>query len=146
MPIVRRPNFIISKKLYAIDPESFTVTEYHRLADENHVTWRYEIDARWFSKRSNGRIGAFFGELTCISSNRNGGEMWTFKEFMDNYDSARYGGTAFGAWDGQGTWWDSDYANDLEAQNEILPSLKETLDNKPAVPKGYEGWYMLTEF
>lgn len=152
MPIIPH-TFVASKKLYALDLDSFQAEEhpYNRLTQDGYPMWSYSINAVWFRKRNNGRMAAFFGRLGDISTGRPKSDgspvtMWTLDEFLDHYSNARYGGSPYGCWDGQAAWWgDEEYRNNFELQQEMIPKLKDMLDNFPAPRTGYTGWYGLVE-
>lgn len=150
MPLIKR-SFIKSKKLYAINPSSFTVTErkFVNQHGEEHTGWNYSIKAVWYATRNNGYLAAFFGTIgtyhTSNNPNTKTNHEWSFEEFLEFYNSARYGGNPHGCWDGEGTWWNSSYSDSYAEQQAILPFLQDQLDNYPNIPAGYDGWYMLKD-
>lgn len=143
----RLDKFVISKKPYAIDRDSFEVNlaSTSGASDPQLVMWKYKIQAIWFRKRSNGRLAAFSGTLSSLSTNRNGGTEWSLEDFIAKFDEARYGGDPWGCWDGKGAWWSKTAADDYELQQELLSEYKSMLENYPNIPDGYDGWYQLKE-
>jgi hypothetical protein len=142
MPLIPH-DFRASKKLYAIDESSLVadLTPGSVSGGKDYV--RYSVQAVWFSKRSNGRLGAFTGTLWDGSIDVQ--NPWSIDDFIANIETARYGGNPEGCWDGKASWWAKPYADDEAMQNARLPFLKEMLENHPNIPQGYRGWFLLTE-
>jgi hypothetical protein len=142
--------FAASKKLYALDETTFKIASENdyvsRKDGKTYTYFRQTVDAVWFSRRrSSGKTAVFFGTISNgstneIHSDKDTGQPLTYVEFLARADG-RAGGNPAGCWDGSGTWWDKDYARDFEAQQDILPFLKDMLANYPQIPLGYNGWY-----
>jgi len=153
MPIVPVQKFVASKKLYAIDPASFEVQE-SSFTDPNtgveYLSWHYTVKAVWFRKRSNGKLAAFIGLLGAGSTNRPNSNakstQWTFEDFIEGYNSARYGGHPYGCVDVEGgMWWSKEYSDDAAKRNVAAPFLTTMVANFPAAPAPFSGWFKLTE-
>lgn len=129
-------NFALSKKLYAINRNGFTVAT--DTTQNGQPTHRYALEAIWFRKRSNGRLAVFKGILWDFSR---GGEPYTVDEFMEKVGTARYGGRPVGCWDGEETWNIPNLKEQLAFVQEVDPYLQ----NYPAIPSGYEGWYRMVD-
>jgi hypothetical protein len=117
----RVEKFVQSHGPYAVDLSSL------------RVQGRYaEVDAVWFRRRRGTLVA-------CI------GHLWdhqdpptTVAEFLARHDDGRHGGTTAARWDGSGYW--SNGAS-LLLQEAHLVILRPMLENYPAVPPGYDGWY-----
>jgi hypothetical protein len=143
MPLVEA-KFGISKRVYAIIPDTYTFrVSKHESSDREFVTSK--VQALWFKRRKNGLIAAFTGVLSDFSERIQGEDYSSVDHIIRNYSNARYGATAQGCWDGQGTWWADPYLNSLEKQEEVLPTLREMLSNYPDIPANAQGWYALKE-
>jgi hypothetical protein len=142
MPLIQAP-FRASKKLYAFNPESFTVEA--SPGGNGFMGHRYSLEAIWFTRRSNGKRAAVIGELWDHSNTRYTPQPWGLAEFIEQIHTARYGGTPGGVWDGNVAWWGSGYADDGARQAAVLPHLQHQLANYPAIPAGYQGWYLLQD-
>jgi len=141
-------SFIASKKLYALDLDSFEATvEETRTRDDGveFTSFNYHVNAVWFRKRRNGRVAAFYGTVgdrnTTLPNHKAPSHLWDLNEFLMYSDNGLSGGRPLGCWDGQGTWWDSQVADDFQEQQRVLPMLQDMLNNHPDTPAGYTGWY-----
>lgn len=143
--LVLREKFIVSKKLYAFNFDTFEVHERSIVNQkgENVVIYECSIEAVWFSKRNNGLVAAFSGTVSdSFSSWREKLENPpTLEFFLENWDG-RYGGKPYGCWDGEGTWWNGEYSSSLLLQQQLIPFLQNMLENVGEVPLGYTGWYI----
>lgn len=128
--VIRESKFLISKRPYAVDLTGMVVkTRTLRGRPYHQVT----IPAVWFRRRRGVTVA-------CI------GEFWD--GFVDpkpvdvpatltRMADGRYGGNCYGRWDGQGYW-------GVEPPAEVaehLDVLRPMLENYPAVPEGYDGWW-----
>ena len=118
--LVRLDKFAPSKRPYALRRESFETTD-----------WGYaSVEAVW-PGRKNGRTTASFGHLGTHGPR-------SFDEFIEKIDM-RYGGTSYAKWDGDTLITPSGVTQKLHQQ--YVEMLDAALNNFPAVPDGYEGWY-----
>lgn len=120
--MIKEDRFLISHRPYAVDLNSLDAS------DES----RASVVAVWFRRRR--------GEtIACI------GELWdyqkptplTAQEFLERHTDGRYGGNIWGRWDGSGYWGDED----LDRQATYLSILRPMLENYPAIPEGFNGWW-----
>lgn len=120
--MIRADKFLISKRLYAVDPSSL------QTHDESDA-W---MTAVWF-RRKQGVTAA------CI------GRLWDIQrplpkdaaEFLARHDDGRYGGDCEGRWDGTGYWG----AETPETVAAHLAILRPMLADYPTIPTGYDGWW-----
>jgi len=139
-------HFTASKKLYAIDLNSFHVTTRESVRNDGieFKGFSYTLDAVWFRKRNNGKLAAFIGTLSGYSTDLPGQSLereWTIEDFFQLCDG-RYGGNPHACWDGDMAWWGSDfYKNSYPEQQKVLPFLQSMLKNFPQAPTGYTGWF-----
>lgn len=129
--MIKIEKFLISAGLYAVDLESLDTKENRR--DNGTSFWSCKLNGVWFRRRRGKTVA-------CI------GYLWDYQNekpvdalaFLDAHDDGRYGGTTLGRWDGAGFWGDG---VSLEEQEEYLAILRPMLENYPAVPAGYSGWW-----
>lgn len=133
--MIREDRFLISRKPFAVDLASFRDGELYDHGGRFSV--HAKVDAVWF-RRKDGATRACLGVLGLWSQN--------LKSPVDPLDpvavlsadlDSRYGGDCYGRWDGHGYWG----AEDPSVVAEHLALLRPMLDNYPAVPEGYSGWY-----
>jgi hypothetical protein len=114
--------FAVSRPLYAVDLESY------RLSEQGGSY----INAVWFRRRK-GVTAACAGQLWNYIRPR----PQTAAEFLAEHTDNRYGGDCMARWDGSNCWSTVD-----EAQRaEFLRVLKPMLEAYPAVPEGFDGWW-----
>lgn len=123
--------FRISRKLYAVNLTSLTTQQY--TGPSGHPYYAGRIGAVWF-RRKNGRLTAYIGAL------------WDYQdglattdpiEFLTRHDDGRHGGDCDGRWDGTSYWGPGTLAD----QHRHLAVLQPMLENFPAIPPGYDGWW-----
>lgn len=126
----REDRFVMSHRPYAVDLSSMQM--------EVSTGWKGEyasanVSAVWF-RRKNGVTAACVGELW--------DSQWTVpsdaEQFLAQHDDGRYGGRCFARWDGTSFWC---AGQDPEENARYLALLKPMLENFPAVPDGYDGWW-----
>jgi hypothetical protein len=129
--MIRDEEFRISRRPYAVDLSSLRLQ--HEAAKEiAREYWRGSIDAVWFRRRDGITVA-------CI------GSLWDYQDiepadgeaFLRAHKDGRYGGSTVGRWDGSGYWGHVS----LDEQNAHLAILQPMLENFPAVPPGYDGWW-----
>jgi hypothetical protein len=133
---VRRDDrFLISRAPYAVDLSSL---HGYKAAERTDGTafYRYTVTAVWFRRRKGVTVA-------CI------GELWDYQtpepesaeEFLARHDDGRYGGDCKGRWDGIGYWG----AEEPAEAGRHLGVLRPMLENYPAVPPGFDGWWTFKE-
>lgn len=128
-------DFAISKKLYAINPDTIQ----NRYTGDNHAglpMYKVSIEAIWF-RRKNGVEVASKGFLWDHAV----GKEWTVEDFINEADTGRYGGSPIGSWDGEDVIGVTNYQAILELVKELDPIL----NAYPAIPQGYQGWYLMKD-
>lgn len=132
--------FAPSKKPYAIDWSTFETREsVSRFADGREVAHHIpRVRALWVG-RKHGTTYVSEGWLVGRLLDRD--QSATIGSFMTNFDP-RYGGDCEARWNGHDLWtqtqkWTIDW---VVAQSK---RLDEVLQNLPALPAGYDGWYRL---
>jgi hypothetical protein len=136
--VIKMEKFLISKGPYAVDLDSFKA-EWHETRwngepppNARKGTWHCTVDAVWFRRRRRETVA-------CI------GTIWDIcteapadvHEFLKGHNDGRYGGNTEGRWDGASYWG----TGTLEEQQEHLKILRPMLENYPAVPPSYDGWW-----
>jgi hypothetical protein len=136
--MIREEEFRISRRPYAVNLDGLR-KRWQRIERRVPVPgaregfWDCRIDAVWFRRRR--------GQLVACS-----GELWDFQddepqdavEFLERHEDGRYGGNAEARWDGSSIW---TCGLTLDDQNLRLEILRPMLENFPAVPPGYDGWW-----
>lgn len=118
----RAEKFLISRPLYAVDLESY------RLSEQGGSY----INAVWFRRRKGVTVA-------CV------GEVWNYirprpqtaAEFLAAHDDNRYGGDCLARWDGSNLWSNADEAQRREYFRVLLPMLAAY----PDIPPGFDGWW-----
>lgn len=126
----RTEAFKFSKRPYAVDPATFTV-ETHTSIQGTH-SWCWEVTAVWFRRRRRTTvacIGRLWGRQTVDCGGWEG--------FLTEHTDGRYGGDCWGRWDGINYWG----TQNLAVMQEHLKILRPMLDQFPAVPPGFDGWW-----
>lgn len=129
MFFVEPGQFTLSKRLYAVNPQSVKASD---VSAENSTLFRVELEAAWF-RRKRGVTAA------CI------GILWDYQqekptcadEFLRRHDDGRFGANCRARWDGESIW-----TLGISSQmNEDLAILQTMLDKYPAIPNRFVGWY-----
>lgn len=132
--MIRSDKFRISDKPFAINIATITA-EQGSQGERWYISGR--ADALWF-RRKDGTTRACIGSLG----------LWRH-HMVDQIDAtdpmailtahldSRYGGDCFGRWDGERYWG----AQEPAVMEEHLAILRPMLDNYPALPPGYDGWW-----
>lgn len=129
--MIRMEKFLISKRPYAVDSDSLRVRFHETALDEGF--WDCRIKAVWFRRRRGETVACY-------------GQLWDYQDvkpkdgeaFMLAHRDGRYGGTTEARWDGASIWTSG---LTLDDQNRCLEILRPMLENYPAVPPGYDGWW-----
>lgn len=129
--MIREEKFLISRRPYAVDLSSLKV-KHSPAWSVNREIWRGMIEAVWFRRRR-GETVACFGYLWCTLRE----EPRDAQHFLELHTDGRYGAETEGRWDGSGYWGHVS----LDEQNAHLAILRPMLENFPAVPPGYDGWW-----
>lgn len=137
--MIREEKFAVSRRPYAVDLSSLNVTT--RTGYQGRLYYPASVRAVWFRRRRRGGWGPDGAVVTVARI----GTLWssqdirpeTAVEFLERHTDGRYGGDCQGRWDGVGYWG----AEDLDVQDEHLALLRPMLDDYPAIPKGYDGWW-----
>lgn len=127
----REAKFVQSHAPYAVDLNSLHTTTCYREKDGTPY-WSATINAMWFRRRKGVTVA-------CI------GHLWDFQhvepkdaeQFLRQHEDGRYGASCSGRWDGSG-YWGAEVPAVIEAH---LTLLRPMLENHPAVPPGYDGWW-----
>lgn len=129
--MLREPKFVLSHRPYAIDPNGLRVL---RSFEGTRGTFHdCRLDAVWF-RRHKGVTVACIGELWDSQQPQPA----TAAEFASQHDDGRYGGDCKGRWDGARYWG----AQEPDVAARHLEILRPMLENYPACPDGFEGWYV----
>lgn len=126
----REDKFVMSHRPYAVDLGSLT----------NTSDRRFVVSAVWFRRRR--------GELVACT-----GYLWDHQgpclarpdeqypkdalDFLKRCDTGPYGGTTTGRWDGIG-YWGEEVPEIVQTHLEVLRPM---LENFPAVPPCFDGWW-----
>jgi hypothetical protein len=125
--VIRETKFLISRKPFAVDLDSFRIKFY-----EAGKSGLASVDAVWFRRRR-GVTVACIGSLHTWERE----EPASATAFLEAYTDGRYGGDCVGRWDGSSYWGNVP----LAVQEQHLAVLRPMLANFPAVPAGYDGWW-----
>lgn len=126
--MIREEKFLISRAPYAVKLGSFRA-----IGGARDEWWRCTAQAVWF-RRKEGTLYAVIGQ---IWGHLQGAEPTTAEDFLTRFTDGRYGGSAWGRWDGTSFWGNVS----LEDQREYLQVLQPMLNNFADVPPGYDGWW-----
>lgn len=146
MPMIEVPKFAISKRLYAVKPDSFTATT--GTGPPNHdpssTLVRDQVSAIWF-RRKNGALAIHYGTLwDYIIRPLEAANSETLDDFIHDYKGARYGGNTICTWNGT-SFWGSDSSISRATEDGLIAMLDPMLSDFPNVPYGWLGWFQLTE-
>jgi len=135
----RQDTFRVSHKLYAVDLSTLRIEE--RTRQDGAPFYSGAITAVWFRRRRRGGYGPDGAVVTvaCIGSlwDSQGERPSSGAEFLERHDDGRYGGSCAGRWDGSGYWG----AEEPEVRDEHMRILRPMLENYPAIPDGFDGWW-----
>jgi hypothetical protein len=121
----REDGFVQSHAPYAVD--------LIRLIRDETYNGAYSVNAVWFRRRR-GVTVACIGILRTICRP----EPDSVVDFLcRGLTDGRYGGVCLGRWDGEGYWG----AEPPGVVDRHLAILRPMLENYPAVPPGYDGWW-----
>lgn len=128
---VGREAFKLSRRLYAVRPDSLAVTNAGRTSDGADL-FRVEIEAVWF-RRKGGETAA------CI------GTLWDFQRehprdaesFLLRHDDGRYGAACRSRFNGHNLW----TTEDLPIADADRAFLQGMLGAYPSIPAGFDGWW-----
>lgn len=129
--MIQEYEYIASHRPYLIRPGSFRKGEKRQTPDGRWVG-RVNADALWF-RRKRGVLTVTFGELWDYS------EAEDFDQFLNLFDTGRYGGTAVAQWDGEKLW--TPTAINETARQVYIDMLEPVLLNFPDIPAAYVGWF-----
>jgi hypothetical protein len=124
--MIREDKFLISHAPYAVDLYGLEVRQ------TRGTRCRGDITAVWFRRKS-GVVTAQYGVLWDYQDR----EPDSAEAFLEAHDDGRYGGQCYGRWDGESFWGNVS----LKFQQEQLEVLRPMLENYPAVPPGFDGWW-----
>lgn len=130
--MIRETKFVLSHRPYAVDLSSLSGKSTDTPSGRNPYSFSGRIDAVWF-RRKNGFTAACIGSLWDLQYP----EPADAVQFLQQHDDGRYGGDCFGRWDGERYWG----AQEPAVMEQHLAILKPMLDNYPALPDGYDGWW-----
>lgn len=132
--MIREDRFLISRKPFAIDLSTVTLTTTER----DGIYWLTgSCQAVWY-RRKDGVTRACIGKLGLWGQwLREKPDLSTPEAMLGNDLDSRYGGDTQGRWDGTGYWG----AEIPEVQEQHLAILRPMLTNFPAVPAGFDGWW-----
>jgi hypothetical protein len=131
----REEKFVLSHRPYAVDPESLRIE--HHPAQETPPTreyWRITMDAVWFRGRKDAPVATAGGLWGSTHE-----EPRDVTHALELFNDGRYGGSAVARWDGVGLWING---LSLEESEGYLAILRPMLENFPAIPPGYDGWWV----
>lgn len=133
--MIHEDAFRISKSPYAIKLDSLVISSSGDPAQAQVVSHRIEIDAVWFRRRS-GITRAVIGTLWDYQT---GTRPTGVYDALGRHVDGRYGGAWIARWDG--TAYVSENPQPPELVETHMAILRPMLDNYPAVPEGYQGWW-----
>jgi hypothetical protein len=128
--VIKVSKFRFSHRPYAVDLSSFRVTS---STSEESVSCRVTFDAVWFR-------GPKTAPKACIGQLREYVSLAADHDperVLLSMDDGRYGGDCLGRWNGTGYWG----SEDPDVQAEHLAILRPMLENFPAIPRGFDGWW-----
>ncbi len=94
------------------------------------------LEAVWF-RRKHGSTAACTGYLYLW--HWESGRVETVADFLSAYNDNRFGGHCLGRWDGKGYWG----SENPEVMARHLELLRPMLNSFPAIPEGYDGWWVV---
>lgn len=134
--MIRTGRFLISQRPYAVNLDALKAErdEFFNLQMEKVVRWRIWAPAVWFRRRQ-GVTMACLGYLWDSQEK----EPRSPQEALERYTDGRYGGHCHARLDATGYW--SESPASPERISHDLAILKQMLENYPAIPDGYDGWW-----
>lgn len=126
--MIRESTFRISRRPYAADLSSLTVTN----PDGPGQSFYAEVTAVWFRRR-HGVTAACIGRLWDYQDSRPA----DVAMFLRNHTDGRYGGDCKGRWDGTRYWG----AQEPGVMAAHLAVLRPMLVRFFELPAGYDGWW-----
>ncbi|WP_026931201.1 hypothetical protein [Glycomyces tenuis] len=128
--MIRSEKFLISQRPYAINLDSFTVEE----RDMNdRMYWVVDVESVWFRRRRGATVAAI-GHIQSYNFDHRPADVHSF---LTGLDDSRDSGRCEGRWDGT-RYWGAQEPNVIEKH---LALLRPMLDNYPAIPDGFDGWW-----
>jgi hypothetical protein len=132
--MIREDKFLISRKPFAIDLSTVTLTSKER---DGRYWLTGSCRAVWY-RRKDGVTRACIGSLGLWAQWRTEApDLSSPQAMLGNDLDSRYGGDCQGRWDGTGYWG----AEAPEAQEQHLAILRPMLANYPTIPDGFDGWW-----
>lgn len=131
--MIKVSKFRISHRPYAVDLSSFALTWPGEGSRQNWASF----DAVWFRRRR-GVTVACIGQLRDYFSLAFDP---TAEDALRAMDDGRYGGDCIARWDGQSYWANDPSSLSPEGIERHLAILRPMLENFPAIPRGYDGWW-----
>jgi hypothetical protein len=122
--MIKAQKFRITDRPYAVLLDSYRL---------DGGAGRGEIDAVWFRRRG-GVLAACAGRLRDYQQPRQD----TAEGFLKAYTDGRYGGDCKARWDGKTLWCLADEETRLGYREFLVPVLQEY----PAIPRGWSGWWV----
>jgi hypothetical protein len=128
--MIREDKFVFSHRPYAVDLGSLHITTHTTVHRPDF--YRCTVQALWFRGRKNAPVSVA-GSLSALVDEipRDG------LHAMEQMDDGRYGGAAVARWDGTG-YWGEEVPEIVQTHLEILRPM---LENFPAVPPCFDGWW-----
>lgn len=133
--MIREDKFRISRRPYAVDLGSLRVKTTEPEREGQNRIHHVVLDATWFRRRG-GATMACLGTLWDIVRDPAPQDV---HEALTRHDDGRYGGSWVARWDGES--YVSEHPQSPEAMAEHMAVLRPMLDDYPAIPAGYDGWY-----
>jgi hypothetical protein len=126
------PEFKSALRPYAVDLGSLQAVHHRPASGRSPELWNCSVQAVWFRRRQ-GRTIVCTGALWDFLHS----EPKTAVEFLEECKTGRYGGNCTGRWDGEKYWGEQA----PEAIADDLALLRPALENYPAAPEGFDGWW-----
>jgi hypothetical protein len=149
MPLELTDKFSLTKRVYAIMPETFESISgggvFNHETDSMRTSVYNMMTAMYFVKRrSNKRVAACIGTLISIDTVDSNVDISSDAYIAGAIRDSQWNPNVRGLWDGVEEWWTDTYASDANLQAEALPKLKDMLNNCPAIPSYAHGWYKVS--
>jgi hypothetical protein len=125
--VIREDKFLISHAPYAVDLLSLEI------ASRRDSGWHSgTVRAVWFRRKS-GVLTSHIGTLWDSQKP----EPFDAEEFLERHEDGRYGGNCVARWDGESFWGNVTMLQQMKYMDVLVPML----ENYPAVPHGFDGWW-----
>jgi hypothetical protein len=149
MPLELADKFSLTKRVYAIMPETFESISsggvFNHETDSMRTSVYNMMTAMYFVKRrSNKRIAACIGTLVSIDTVNSDVDITSDEYIANTIRTAQWNPNPRGVWDEVEEWWTDVYASDANLQAEALPKLKDMLNDYPNIPSYASGWYKVS--